>query len=158
MKKVNQPKRLTYRQLNGVKTYSLHVPAKTSAFVVSGPAAQRPSGPAAQRTNGLATKRHATPQQPIQIPPVQPPRATEKALGTKISIFDCAIIIINNLTRIICSLILCTRYPLNLDVNLIVSGGLKYIERQDMQMLLHTTRMNNRRNCLVISRPLNIAA
>ena len=30
---------------------------------------------------------------------------------------------------------------------------------EDMQMLLHTTRMNNRRNCLVISKPLkNIAA
>ena len=47
----------------------------------SGPAAQRPSGPADQRTSGLATKRHTTQQQPIQIPPVQPRRATEKALG-----------------------------------------------------------------------------
>ena len=92
MKKVDQPKRLTYRQLSGVKTYNLHVPAKTGAFVVkwpsdpeaqwsSGPAAQRPSGPADQRTSGLATKRHTTQQQPIQIPPVQPRRATEKALG-----------------------------------------------------------------------------
>ena len=65
MKKVDQPKRLTYRQLSGVKTYNLHVPAKTGAFVVkwpsdpeaqwfSGPAAQRPSGPAAQRTSGPA--------------------------------------------------------------------------------------------------------
>ena len=86
MKKVNQPKRLTYRQLSdsSMKTYNLHVLAKTSAFVVkwpSDPAAQWSSGPAAQRTSGLATKQHTTPQQPIQIPPVQPRRATEKALG-----------------------------------------------------------------------------
>ena len=143
MKKVNQPKRLTYRQLSGVKTYNLHVPAKTSAFVVkwpsdpaaqrpSGPAAQRPSSPAAQQPSGLATNRHTTPQKPIQIPPVQSRRATEKALGSKISVFHSAIIIINNLTRIICSLILGTRYPFNLNVNLIVFGGLKSVERQDM--------------------------
>ena len=66
MKKVDQPKRLTYRQLSGVKTYNLHVPAKTGAFVVkwpsdpeaqwsSGPAAQRPSGPADQRPSDQAT-------------------------------------------------------------------------------------------------------
>ena len=131
MKRVNQPKRLTYRQLIGVKTYNLHVPAKTSAFVV-----KRSSDPAAQRPSGLATNRHTTPQQPIQIPPVQPRRASEsnqkKHWGSKISISDCAIIIINNLTRIICSLILCTRYPLNLNVNLIVFSGLKSVERQDM--------------------------
>ena len=76
MKKVDQPKRLTYRQLSGVKTYNLHVPAKTSAFVV-----KCSSDPAVQRPGGLATNRHSTPQPPIQIPPVQPRRATEKALG-----------------------------------------------------------------------------
>ena len=75
MKKVDQPKRLTYRQLGGVKTYNLQVPAKTSAFVVNWP-----SGLVVQRPSGLAAKRRTTPQQSIQIP-VQPRRATEKALG-----------------------------------------------------------------------------
>ena len=37
----------------------------------------------------------------------------------KITIFDCPVIIINNLTQIICPLILSTRYPLNFNVNLI---------------------------------------
>ena len=76
----------------------------------------------------------------------------------KIAIFDCPVILINNPTQIICPLILSMRYPLNFNVNVIILGGLKYVKRQDMQVLLHTTGMNNRRNCLVISKPLDIAA
>ena len=86
MKKVDQPKRLTYRQLSGVKTYNLHVPAKTGAFVVkwpSDPAVQRPSGPADQRTSGPADQRPSDIQLNSNLYRflVQPRRATEKALG-----------------------------------------------------------------------------
>ena len=41
----------------------------------------------------------------------------------KIAIFEFPVIINNNLTQIICSLILSTRYPLNLNVNLIIFGA-----------------------------------
>ena len=72
----------------------------------------------------------------------------------RIAIFDCPAIIINNLSQIICPLILSTGYPLNVHVNVIIFGGLKYVERQDMQVPLHTTGVNNRRNCLVVCKPL----
>ena len=66
---------LPVQTASGVKTYNLHVLAKTSAFVV-----KWPGGPVVQRPSGLAAKRRTTLQQPIQIP-VQPRQATEKALG-----------------------------------------------------------------------------
>ena len=53
--------------------------------------------------------------------------APKRGNSMKIAIFDCPVIIINNLTQIICSLILSTRYPLNLNVNLIIFGCLKYV-------------------------------
>ena len=72
----SQPAKTAYTQTaSGVKTDNLHVLAKTSAFVVNWP-----SGLVVQRPSGLAAKRRTTPQQSIQIP-VQPRRATEKALG-----------------------------------------------------------------------------
>ena len=57
-KKVNQPKRLTYRQPSGVKTYNLHELAKTR-LCIRCKLAQWPSGPVAsgavvQRNSGQA--------------------------------------------------------------------------------------------------------